>query len=275
MPRRRDGFTLIELLVVIGIMSVLAALLFPALNSARERARAAVCINNTRQLTQAWILYSDDHDDLLPYNVGSSSGNGIASQITDLNWASGVMTWGADQDNTNLSNLTDSGLGPYVSRVTRIYRCPSDHALSSIQRQAGWTERVRSYSMNALVGDAGPASAAGYNQNNPYYRQVFKLSDVSYPSGIFVFLDEHPDSIDDGYFVNRASNKEWIDLPASYHEGAGTFSFVDGHMELHHWVDALTCPPPLPDAAGLPISLQGRDLTDFYWVIHRMGAKAY
>src|SRR6185437_3202334 len=146
-------------------------LLFPSLNAAHEKARSIACINNTRQLTQAWMLYADEYDDWLPYNVGSSSGNGIATNATVLNWVHGVMSWGLDSDNTNLVDLTGASLGPYVSSSTTVYRCPSDRALSSIQRQAGWTARARSYSMNALVGDAGPASANGYNLNNPYYQQ--------------------------------------------------------------------------------------------------------
>ena len=127
--------------------------------------------------------------------------------------------------------------------------------------------------MNAMVGNAGPASTYGYNANNPSYQQYFKITDISQPSQIFVFLDEHPDSIDDGYFVNRAYEREWIDLPASYHNRAAEFSFADGHSAPHQWRAPGTCPPPLPDAAGLPISLSGSDQSDFDWVIQHMSAE--
>ena len=126
--------------------------------------------------------------------------------------------------------------------------------------------------MNAMIGNAGPASTNGYNDNNPYYQQFFKITDISQPSQIFVFLDEHPDSIDDGYFINRAYEPEWIDLPASYHNRAAEFSFADGHSGPHRWRVPSTYPPPQPDAAGLPIDLNGSDQSDYDWVIQHMSA---
>jgi prepilin-type processing-associated H-X9-DG protein len=245
-------------------------LLLPVLAGAREQARSTACLNNTRQLMLGWFFYADDHTDYLAYNIGSSVGNGVAAVQTNLNWVNGVMTWGTEPDNTNSAKLTEASLGDYVNRALNIYHCPSDTALSSVQRQQGWSRRVRSYSMNAMVGNAGPASRNGYNVNNPYYTQFFRLSDIPTPSGIFVFLDEHPDSIDDGYFVNRASQTEWIDLPASYHNRAAAMSFADGHSEMHRWALSANCPPPLPDAANLPIVLTGTDLTDFNWVLQHM-----
>ena len=59
--------------------------------------------------------------------------------------------------------------------------------------------------MNASVGDAGEISQYGVNTNNPDYVQFFRLTSMPAPARIFVFLDEHPDSISDGYFVNRVS----------------------------------------------------------------------
>lgn len=158
----------------------------------------------------------------------------------------------------------------------------------------GWSARARSYSMNAMVGNAGPASTNGYNVNNPDYRQFFKTADIPKPSEIFVFLDEHPDSIDDGYFINRAyepdeppyrgdtghyadtnsaSGPDWTDLPASYHNRAAEFSFADGHCAPHRWRVPSTYPPPQPDAAGLPFNLAGSDQSDFNWVLRHMSAE--
>jgi hypothetical protein len=229
-------------------------------------------MNNTKQLMLACLLYTDDHESRLPYNIGSNTGKGVSSDQINLNWVNGLMSWGLETDNTNTAKLTEASLGSYVNGVVSTYHCPSDHALSAIQRQAGWSARARSYSMNAMIGNAGPASTNGYNDNNPYYQQFFKITDISQPSQIFVFLDEHPDSIDDGYFINRAYEPEWIDLPASYHNRAAEFSFADGHSGPHRWRVPSTYPPPQPDAAGLPIDLNGSDQSDYDWVIQHMSA---
>lgn len=58
----------------------------------------------------------------------------------------------------------------------------------------------------------------------------------------FTFIDEHPDSINNGYFLNRIDQLEWIDLPASYHDGAATVTFADGHIETHRWLFSQTKP---------------------------------
>ncbi|MBU6411138.1 MAG: prepilin-type N-terminal cleavage/methylation domain-containing protein [Verrucomicrobia bacterium] len=262
---KQGGFTLIELLVVIAMIAILAALLLPALARAKARAQAIVCLNNTRQLDLAWQVYAADHNDDLPYNLGMVG----SSFRTPLNWVNNVLTWDLSPDNTNLTTLTDSGLGPYVGN-TRCYRCPSDHALSAVQRAAGWEARIRSYSMNAMVGNAGDFSTNGYNINNPDYIQFFKTTQIRQPSEIFVFLDEHPDSINDGYFLERDYYPEWHDLPASYHDGSAAFSFADGHGALHRWVETATIKPPAPYAANLPIPVPAASRADFEWVTDHM-----
>ena len=267
---RRLGFTLIELLVVITLIAILAALLLPALSKARERSQGIVCLNNTRQLALAWMLYADDHNGRLAYNLGGDARRLTVAPRTNLNWVNGILNWELDNDNTNTATLTDSSLGLYASRNVGLYRCPADHVLSSIQRNAGWSGRVRSYSMNAMIGDAGALTASGSNLNNPGYIQYFSLAAIPQPSEIFVFLDEHPDSINDGYFLNQAVNNEWIDLPASYHNGAAALAFADGHSEIHRWLSATTKKPARADVVDLPLLISQAEAQDFYWLVKRM-----
>ena len=186
-----------------------------------------------------------------------------------INWADSVLNWELDSDNTNLVLNSDAALGPFISRNPRVFRCPVDEVVSSLQKRAGWSERSRSISMNAMVGDAGEFSHGGTNVNNPSYRQFIKLGEIPAPSDIFVFIEEHPDSINDGYFLNRALSATWTDLPASYHNGAANLAFADGHLEMHRWTLASTKPPAKPDSAGLPLALKENDRTDFYWLVRR------
>lgn len=89
---------------------------------------------------------------------------------------------------------------------------------------------------------------------------------------IFVFVEEHPDTIFDGYFVNQAHSSEWIRLPASYHNASANISFADGHVEAHHWQNTGTLAPAEPDGAAafvftnFPAGQQG----DFNWVVAHM-----
>jgi prepilin-type N-terminal cleavage/methylation domain-containing protein/prepilin-type processing-associated H-X9-DG protein len=267
---RRAGFTLIELLVVIAIIGILAAMLLPVLARAKARAQGIVCLNNTKQLDLALLLYASEHDDRLPYNLGMVG----SSFRTPLNWVNNVMTWDLSSDNTNSATLTDAGLGPFVSGDARIFRCPSDDVLSAVQRAAGWEARIRSYSMNAMVGNAGAFSTNGFNVNNPHYTQFFSLTQMRQPSEIFAFLDEHPDSINDGYFLERDYYPEWHDLPASYHNGSAAFAYADGHGDMHRWLDPKTLVPPAPNAANLPIPIPATSRADFEWVTDHMSIEA-
>jgi prepilin-type processing-associated H-X9-DG protein len=130
--------------------------------------------------------------------------------------------------------------------------------------------------MNAMIGDAGDVSTSGINVNNPRYVQFFRISSIPAAASIFVFLDEHPDSINDGYFLNEAYDWKWNDLPASYHNGAASLWFADGHSETHRWLYASTKRPAQPDgAAPLPMQeqLPVSEWADFGWLTQRMSVK--
>src|SRR5712675_2464799 len=93
---KREGFTLIELLVVIAIIAILAAMLLPALTRAKCKAKGITCLNNHRQLSMAWRLYTEDNRDVLIYASGSSA----AFNPKESTWMSGNLNF----DPANKSN---------------------------------------------------------------------------------------------------------------------------------------------------------------------------
>ena len=228
--QRSSGFTLIELLVVIAIIAILAGLLLPALSRAKLKAQAIYCLSGKKQLTLAWLMYADDFSAKLIPNLG---GGIIISMLpVRTSWVNGWEDYnGNNRDNTNLLALMGTPFGPYVKNPG-IIKCPGDNytVIESGSRQP----RLRSVSMNAFVGDVD-------NSSNPssWYKYI-KITDIVRPPPVklWIFVDEHPDSINDGWLTFDPSNLGgWGDLPGSYHGGAGGFGFADGHAENHIWQD--------------------------------------
>ena len=235
-----------------------------------------MCLANPRALAAAWTSYANDHAGLMVNNLTIPGVESTIAAKTYLNWANNVMTWAATgidaQSTTNLALVATSQLFSYLQSNVFAFKCPADTYLSPPQRQANRQWRTRSYSMNAFMGQFtiqnDPAIKTGKNTYFPAFRQFLQLDSIPNPGGTFVFTEEHPDSINDGFFINDpAGSFVWGDLPASYHGGGCSFAFADGHAESRRWESARTTAPVRYNYASVTIPSSER--IDYQWIAAR------
>jgi prepilin-type N-terminal cleavage/methylation domain-containing protein len=266
------AFTLIELLVVIAIIAVLAALLLPALAKAKSKAQGVQCLNNHKQLALGWRLYAEDNVDWITY--ASTANNTARPPTTDPTDPDNYAWSGAhmDFDGGNRANwdpaydMQKRPLWPFIKNAG-VYKCPADH--STVVFNTVTYPRILTMSMNLYVGGFAPARGAprgGTDGNWPFadaYQIYTKLTSISVPTKIFVFLDMREDRVNWSNFMADMSGyappdpsqyKFTTDLPGMYHNMAAGFSFADGHSEMRRWRDSRTTPPL--QTGGNPLAVQ-------------------
>ena len=309
---RNSAFTRVDLLVIVVTLAILALTLFPALARMHTAPQGTQCLYNLRQITMGWWMYAEDSQGKLAASRGLLPANEDYENAYPR-WVAGDMRGGivAPQpgavqypgiDATNSALLVDphySQLADYVKNPT-LYRCPSDQSTWSTTATPGRNEkpRVRSYSMNAAIGPSengtliGSGDVRGHwlssgNSVSPGgkpWRVPIRVSDLvaPAPSQLWLLLDEHPESINDGSFavempVNPASTS-WVDIPAPYHNNGCNFSFADGHVEYHQWArpgnfPAVNWQPDTLPGLGGNQSIYAND-PDILWLAHHTSAPA-
>ncbi len=229
---KKSGFTLIELLVVIAIIGILAALLLPALAKSKQRAWTISCLNNLKQLTTCWAMYSHDHGDRLPPNnsvYDISTGLPIPGLDLNQTWCPGNAR--ADVSTTNVEN----GYLFTYNRSTAIYHCPADRApVYTLDGQVLNIPRTRSYNLSMSINGLG-----GENSSTWWIPSYQRYTQIQNGPQLFIFADVHEDTILDALFgipwPGSPYTEIWWDLPANRHNQGGCFSFADGHAERWKW----------------------------------------
>jgi prepilin-type processing-associated H-X9-DG protein len=252
-PQGHNGFTCLDLLVTCVALLLCAFIVLPAVGRTHNNNAVARCMNNLRQLTVGWSMYSPDNAGKIVWSW-TYAASGISPRTTN-SWCRGNASTASDPGNYYYSSADPYGiekgdLWPYVQSLMP-YRCPAD---TRVQTSSGTSNAVpsaafkgqpvtRSYAVNSYmagVSFVGASYVYGMYKDpdggEGSYRLITREAQLSRPSKLFVFIEEDVATLDDTMFLISVPNNKWYEIPSRRHFNSYPISFADGHVEMYNLV---------------------------------------
>jgi len=250
---KRSGFTLIELLVVIAIIAILAAILFPVFAQAREKARAATCVSNEKQILLSWHMYIQDYDEkFVPYsapdvngnNAGCSAGVAIPWTLVLQPYSKSVQIYSCPDNQNHIAYTYNANLARQDS-----YNCSAPRKVAGVYSPAQTPVFFDAFGIDGNVTSPKGFLAPPYDQALAFFLNSAVGSPNCTVTGRFI---SDPTNLSKGWNGSDPSPTFPARIKPDLHSDGANYGFVDNHVKwLHYAVDAKNPQNRVPARVGL------------------------